>query len=49
MSHWSKKWIFDDYMIATQTTGNTYISNITLAFFEDMGWYKVDYSFASTP
>ena len=42
-SHWSKRYMNEDYMIG-DTNGEYKISSITLAFLEDTGWYKVDYS-----
>lgn len=41
-SHWSKRILNTDYMIA-DIYGEYFISNITLALFEDSGWYKVNY------
>ena len=41
-SHWSKRMLNTDYMIPDMY-GDYYISNITLALFEDSGWYKVNY------
>jgi hypothetical protein len=42
-SHWSKKILNTEFMIA-DSYGENFISNFTLALFEDSGWYKVDYS-----
>ena len=42
-SHWSKRILNTDYLIA-DSYGEYYVSNITLALFEDSGWYKVDFS-----
>lgn len=42
-SHWSKRILNTEFMIA-DSYGENYISNFTLALFEDSGWYKVDYS-----
>ena len=42
-SHWSKRILNTDYMIA-DSYGENYISSLSLALFEDSGWYKVDYS-----
>lgn len=41
-SHWSKRAMNTDYMIG-DSYGENLISEITLALFEDSGWYKVDY------
>jgi hypothetical protein len=42
-AHWSKKYMNTDYMIG-DSYGENLISDITLAMFEDSGWYQVDYS-----
>lgn len=41
-SHWEARTMLGDYMIA-QSYSEVYISEITLALFEDSGWYKVNY------
>jgi len=45
-SHWSKKIMNTDYMIG-DSYGENLISEITLALFEDSGWYKVNYDLAN--
>lgn len=45
-SHWAKKYMNTDYMIG-DSYGENLISEITLALFEDSGWYKVDYKMAN--
>eukprot|EP00340_Litonotus_pictus_P002591 CAMPEP_0170522668 /NCGR_PEP_ID=MMETSP0209-20121228/8095_1 /TAXON_ID=665100 ORGANISM="Litonotus pictus, Strain P1" /NCGR_SAMPLE_ID=MMETSP0209 /ASSEMBLY_ACC=CAM_ASM_000301 /LENGTH=608 /DNA_ID=CAMNT_0010810301 /DNA_START=317 /DNA_END=2140 /DNA_ORIENTATION=- len=45
-AHWSKRFMNTDYMIADSYGENSF-SEITLAIFEDSGWYKVDYSKAN--
>lgn len=45
-AHWSKKFMNTDFMIG-DSYGDLSISEITLAVFEDSGWYKVDYSLAN--
>ena len=45
-SHWNRKVMNGDYMIAT-SFGENLISDISLAFFEDTGWYKPDYSLSN--
>lgn len=45
-AHWSKKYMNTDYMIG-DSYGENLISDITLALFEDSGWYKVDYEMAN--
>ena len=42
-AHWSKKYMNTDYMIG-DSYGENLISDITLAMFEDSGWYQVEYS-----
>lgn len=43
--HWEKSIFFDELMSAVFTTPAP-LSPLTLAFFEDSGWYSVDYSAA---
>ncbi len=45
-SHWSKKIMNTDFMIG-DSYGENMISEISLALFEDSGWYKVDYEMAN--
>lgn len=45
-SHWSKKYMNTDYMIG-DSYGENLISEISLALFEDSGWYQIDYSVAN--
>ena len=45
-AHWSKKYMNTDYMIG-DSYGENLISELSLAMFEDSGWYKVDYSHAN--
>ena len=45
-SHWNRKAMNGDVMIA-KSFGENLISDITLALFEDSGWYKVDYSLSN--
>ena len=40
--HWESRVMLGDYMIGADY-GETVISEITLALFEDSGWYKVNY------
>lgn len=42
MSHWEARTMLSDYMIGISYDEMT-ISEITLAFMEDSGWYKVNY------
>ena len=41
-SHWESRYMLGDYMISSNYLENV-ISDITLALFEDSGWYKVNY------
>ena len=41
-SHWEARYMLGDYMISTDYIDNV-ISDITLALFEDSGFYKVEY------
>lgn len=45
-AHWSKKIMNTDYMIG-DSYGENLISELSLALFEDSGWYKVDYELAN--
>jgi hypothetical protein len=45
-AHWSKKYMNTDYMIG-DSYGENLISDITLALFEDSGWYKPDYDMSN--
>eukprot|EP00947_MAST-08B_sp_MAST-8B-sp1_P003679 g3679.t1 len=47
-SHWEQRILSDELMASTATTKTTFVSAITLAVFEDSGWYSVDYSVADT-
>lgn len=44
--HWNRKAMNGDVMIA-KSFGENLISDITLALFEDSGWYQVDYSLSN--
>ena len=41
-SHWEGRFMLGDFMVSTNYQENS-ISDITLALFEDSGWYKVNY------
>ena len=47
-SHWEERTMFDELMspLADGHFAGNRISKFTLALFEDMGWYKADYSMA---
>lgn len=42
-SHWSKRYMNTEYMIG-DSYGENLMSSITLALFEDSGWYSPDYN-----
>jgi hypothetical protein len=44
--HWAKKYMNTDYMIG-DSYGENLISELSLAMFEDSGWYQVDYSLSN--
>ena len=46
LAHWSKRYMNNDYMIG-DSYGENLISSITLALFEDSGWYKADLTLAN--
>jgi len=43
-SHWEKRIMMNDFMVGTLMTNAVY-SDITLAAFEDSGWYTVNYDY----
>lgn len=45
-AHWSKKVMNTDYMIG-DSYGENLISQLSLAMFDDSGWYKVDYNLSN--
>ena len=49
-AHWEERWARNELMGASVDSDEmTYTSPMTLALFEDSGWYTVNYSMASTP
>ena len=42
-AHWESRYMLTDYMIADTDYREVVMSNITLALFEDTGFYKVNY------
>ncbi|KAH8871133.1 Leishmanolysin-like peptidase [Schistosoma japonicum] len=44
--HFSKR-LIDNELMTPVLSSRSYISSITLGFFEDTGWYQVDYSLAN--
>jgi len=45
-SHWAKRYMNGDYMIG-ESFGENLISEMSLALFEDSGWYKVNWEMAN--
>ena len=43
-SHWKQRILGDEYMTPATTGGAQFISPITFAFLEDLGWYRMDYT-----
>lgn len=48
-SHWERRIFNDEFMVGDTNITDISFSEITLALFEDSGWYKVDYTFSSNP
>lgn len=44
-SHWEKRLMRNDFMAADSAVDDTVYSDITMALFEDSGWYDVDYDY----
>jgi hypothetical protein len=45
--HWEKRLMYNEYMVADASIQDVAYSAITLALFEDSGWYKADYAYAT--
>uniref|UniRef100_A0A7S1CD33 Leishmanolysin-like peptidase n=1 Tax=Bicosoecida sp. CB-2014 TaxID=1486930 RepID=A0A7S1CD33_9STRA len=45
-SHWEQRYLMDELMSST-LTHKAVVSPLTLAYFEDTGWYSADYSMAT--
>jgi leishmanolysin len=45
-SHWEKRILYTEYMSGILSSVATYISSLTLGYFEDKGYYVADYSWA---
>jgi hypothetical protein len=43
-SHWKQRLFGDEYMTPSSTGGAQFISPITFAFLEELGWYRMKYS-----
>lgn len=48
-SHWEQRVLQNEIMAPVLTVGKTHISPMTLAAFEDSGWYSPDYGKLTTP
>jgi len=46
-SHWEKRVLYNEVMSGTVNTATSPISNITLALFEDSGWFRPNYGVAA--
>mmetsp|Transcript_11871 Transcript_11871/g.17360 ORF Transcript_11871/g.17360 Transcript_11871/m.17360 type:complete len:596 (-) Transcript_11871:2169-3956(-) len=46
-AHWEKRIMYGDFMIADSDINDVVYSDITMALFEDSGWYQVDYSYTT--
>ena len=45
-SHWEEHFLNGEYMMAYPDKKMSYVSNLTLAFLQDTGWYIVDFDYA---
>lgn len=45
-SHWEKRLLFQEFIAGVLCTSRTYISSLTLAYFEDTGFYTANYAYA---
>ncbi|KAG8342541.1 putative Leishmanolysin [Trypanosoma vivax] len=45
-SHWKKRILFHEALVGTITSGRMYYSSMTLAFLEELGFYKANFSAA---
>lgn len=43
-SHWDERLFYSESMSAVYNDGSSLVSPLTLAFLEDTGWYRADYS-----
>ena len=46
--HWEKRVMNNDFMVASSNIYYISYSDISLSFFEDSGWYQVDYAYSNT-
>jgi hypothetical protein len=47
-SHWEKRVMYNDFMMPDEGTDDFIYSDITMALFEDSGWYTVNYEYTQT-
>ncbi|CBH17729.1 Gp63 major surface glycoprotein-like protein [Trypanosoma brucei gambiense DAL972] len=47
-SHWKKRILFNEALVGSVTSGQLFFSPLTLAYFEDLGFYTANYSTAET-
>lgn len=47
-SHWEER-VFKTELMSALTSRVTFVSRVTLAFFEDTGWYEANYTAATLP
>lgn len=45
-SHWKKRIFYEEALVGVTTSASLYYSSVTLAFFEDAGFYKANYDYA---
>nr|CCC95354.1 Major Surface Protease [Trypanosoma congolense IL3000] len=45
-SHWKKRILFNEALVGSVTSGRLFFSSLTLAYFEDLGYYTANYSAA---
>lgn len=45
-SHWEKRILYQEFLTGILSTSASYISSLTLAFFEDTGYYQANYEMA---
>ena len=48
-SHWEKRTLYNEVLQSAATDQQTHFSAFTLAYMEDTGWYRANYSSVSTP
>lgn len=47
-AHWEKRLMYNDYMVADSDIYDVVYSDVTVALFEDSGWYEVNYKYAQS-